>query len=802
MASAFNCFCFCKMSHPTLAQSFGDLVALRKAEAKMKSRRQTGVRWAMKSRKLWYLIALSTLCLLAARIAMAQEQEPSPDATLQEQVPLPDAAGQQQAPLPDPSAQEQGPPPGAARIGVINGQVSTMRGDSGEWVAAIVNAPVMQGDTVATVARSRAEVQLDFANVLRLNENTDVKIAALTQKHIQVQVASGIIDYTVFKGSEANVEIDTPNMAVLPLGEGVYRIQINADSQTQLTVRKGKAQVSTPEGSATVERGQVIYVRGTDNPEYQIANAEPNDEWDRWNSERDRIIEQAQSWQYANRYYTGAQDLDQYGQWQNTPDYGYVWTPNVGPDWVPYYDGNWTWEPYWGWTWVSYEPWGWAPYHYGRWCWWGGRWCWWPGIGYWGPRPMWAPAFVSFLGFGFRGLGFGFGLGFGSIGWLPLGPFDRVFGWWGHRNGYTAVNITNINNINNFGRGGLRPMGNGRYMSNLQAAFTNPGIRRAITTMPAGQFGRGMSRGYGRGVDEATLRGGQMVRGTLPIVPTRASLMPGNRMASPSAIPSRAVTNTRFYSRTPVTARTESFTQRAAQIQQMVRQNPLGMSNNGVRSGANSRLGNAGGAGSGGFGNANRPGYANPRSTTPYTQGQSANSDWQRFSSRTPYSSPSQGRSGGLTSPSPQSPRSYPNGPQPGLAPQGGNQGGWQRFPGQNQPAPLNRGGGWNAPAPRTQPSAPSWGRYSYGSGARPYGGYGGRPTLNMNRPIVVPRSNAPRSYGSGGRSTTKPSGGGHGNSGGGGGGHTGSGGGGGGHSGGGGGHSGGGGGHSGGGRR
>ena len=775
----------------------------------MRSKSQTPGRWAMKSRKLWYLIALSVLCLVAARIAMAQEQGPPPEAEDQEQGPPPGGADEQQRPQ-----------PGAARIGIINGQVSMMRGDSGEWVAAIMNAPVMAGDTVATAGRSRAEVQLDFANVLRLNENADVKIADLSQKHIQVQVASGIIDYTVLKGSEANVEIDTPNMAVLPLGEGVYRIQIDSDSQTQFTVRNGKAQVSTPEGSTTVERGQVIYVRGTDNPEYQIANAEPNDEWDRWNSERDRTIEQAQSWQYANRYYTGAQDLDQYGQWENTPDYGNVWVPNVGPDWVPYYDGNWTWEPYWGWTWVSYEPWGWAPYHYGRWCWWGHRWCWWPGVGYWGPRPMWAPAFVSFLGFGFRGLGFGFGLGFGSIGWLPLGPFDRVFGWWGHRNGYNAVNITNITNVNNFGRLGPRPMGNGRYMSNLQAAFTNPGIRRAITTMPASQFGRGMSRGYGRGVDAATLREGQMVRGTLPIVPTRASLMPGNRIASPSAIPSRAVTNTRFYSKNPVIARPESFNQRAAQIQQMVRQNPLGMSNNGLRSGTSStgRLGNAGGTGGGGFGNANRPGYANPRPSTPYAQGQSGNSGWQRFGSRSPYSSPSQGRSGGFTSPSLQSPRSYSNGSpygatrsqpgpnvrtypsQPRLAPQGGNQGGWQSFPRQNGPAPLNRSGGWNAPAPRSQSSAPSWGRFSYGSQARPYGGYGGRPALNMNKPIVVQRPTAPRSYGGGGRGSAAPSGGGHGSSGG-GGGH--SGGGGGGHSGsGGGGHSGGGGGHSGGGRR
>ncbi|MGA9057576.1 MAG: DUF6600 domain-containing protein [Terriglobia bacterium] len=687
----------------------------------------------MKSRKLWYVIALSTLCLVATRIAVAQEQEPPPGEATQEQGPPPGAA-----------AQEQGPTPGAARISMINGEVSSMRGDSGEWVAAVVNAPVVGGDTVATAARARAEVQLDFANVLRMDQNADVKIADLTQKHIQLQVASGIIDYTVFKGTEADAEIDAPNMAVIPLGEGVYRIQIDADSQTELTVRKGRAQVSTPQGSMTVEKGQVIYVRGTDNPEYQIADAAANDEWDRWNNDRDRAIEKAQSWQYANRYYTGAQDLDAYGQWENTPDYGYVWAPNVGPDWVPYYDGSWAWEPYWGWTWVSYEPWGWAPYHYGRWCWWGSRWCWWPGRGYWGSRPAWAPAYVSFLGFGLRA-GFGLGFGFGSIGWCPLGPFDRAFPWWGHRNGYNAVGITNFSNFNR----GLRPMGNTplRYSSNLQAALNNPNIRRAITTMPANQFGKGMVRGVGRSVDAATLRQGQMVRGTLPVVPTRASLMPGNRLASPSAIPSRAVNNTRFYSKSPVPARTESFNQRAAQIQQMVQQhNPAAASNLGGRQGTNStgRFGNAGGAASGGFGNANRPGYTNTRPMAP-----------RSFTNSAPYNAtrPQSGPAGGYSQPRYATPQ------------QGSNQGGWQRFSRQSQPAPSSRSGGWNAPAPRSQSSAPSWGRFSSSPGGQSYGGYGSRPSLNMRKPIVVERSTAPRSYGGGGgRGYSAPSGGGHGN--------------------------------------
>src|ERR1700694_3223721 len=35
---------------------------------------------------------------------------------------------------------------GVARISLVNGEVSVRRGDSGEWVAAVVNAPLMTED--------------------------------------------------------------------------------------------------------------------------------------------------------------------------------------------------------------------------------------------------------------------------------------------------------------------------------------------------------------------------------------------------------------------------------------------------------------------------------------------------------------------------------------------------------------------------------------------------------------------------------------------------------------------------------
>jgi len=225
---------------------------------------------------------------------------------------------------------QQEPEPGAGRVSLIHGDVSTQRAGADDWVAATVNATVVRGDSVSTGERSRTELELDYANILRLDQRTEAKIADLTRTHIQIQVAQGLANYTVLKGTEADVEIDTPNMAVHPLGEGVYRIQVDSSSQTEVTVRNGEAEVSTPQGSTRVKKNEMVTVRGTDNPEYQVAAAPGRDEWDQWNKERDHDIRDAQSWAHTNRYYTGAQDLDHYGHWVYAPGYGDVWEPYAG----------------------------------------------------------------------------------------------------------------------------------------------------------------------------------------------------------------------------------------------------------------------------------------------------------------------------------------------------------------------------------------------------------------------------------------------------------------------------------------
>ena len=79
--------------------------------------------------------------------------------------------------------------------------VYTSRGEAGAAARFVeqVRRAVVAGDRVSTGPKSRTEVQLDYANLLRLADNTEVKIADLTRTHQQVQVRLGLVNFTVFQ---------------------------------------------------------------------------------------------------------------------------------------------------------------------------------------------------------------------------------------------------------------------------------------------------------------------------------------------------------------------------------------------------------------------------------------------------------------------------------------------------------------------------------------------------------------------------------------------------------------------------
>ncbi|MBD5655872.1 MAG: FecR domain-containing protein, partial [Candidatus Eremiobacteraeota bacterium] len=388
--------------------------------------------------------------------------------------------------------------PGVARLSVLRGDVDLKRADSGDTVAAAVNAPVSAGDYVTTRGDSRVEIQYGYGSAVRVAADTQLRFTHLDPDNHALQLAQGTVEMRVLRGLESHPEVDTPAATIRPDERGQYRITVTNDGNTELTVRSGRADVITPNGTQTISPNYTLLIEGQGNDlRFQTLETVAMDGFDQWNAERDGAFEHASDYQYADQGIVGADDLNQYGQWVDNPTYGEVWSPYETAGWSPYQDGRWVWESYYGWTWVGAEAWGYAPYHYGNWFYASNTWFWYPGRANY--HRVYSPALVGFFSFG----GDGFGFGFGNIGWVPLAPFEAISPWWGRRgfdNRTTVVNI-NIRNvtINNY---------RNLAVPNAAVAVTN-------TNFANGNFKRLIPL---HGSDLKTIAA---VHGVVPVVPTQ-----------------------------------------------------------------------------------------------------------------------------------------------------------------------------------------------------------------------------------------------------------------------------------------
>ncbi len=151
----------------------------------------------------------------------------------------------------DPDDQKRG----VARISLMNGEVSVRRGDSGDWVAGVINAPLLTDDRIATGANSRAEVQFDSSNMMRLGGNAEIHLADLEYNRYQTELAKGTMTFRVLRASGANMEVDTPSVSVRPSKAGTYRISVNENGETEVISRAGDLEIFTPRGSQWISAG-------------------------------------------------------------------------------------------------------------------------------------------------------------------------------------------------------------------------------------------------------------------------------------------------------------------------------------------------------------------------------------------------------------------------------------------------------------------------------------------------------------------------------------------------------------------
>lgn len=348
-------------------------------------------------------------------------------------------------------AAESDPPVRVARLTQIQGQVSIEPTGVNQWTQASANYPMTTGDRLYADQDGEAELQLGRM-VAFVGHLTDLAVTNLSDEVTQLGLSQGTLRLRTFSLDQNQaVEVDTPNGAITVMQPGDFRVDsYTGDGGTVVTVNSGEVQITGPNVSQNLGSGQSVRLNGTNPITVTSLSMPGEDPFDAWCFQRTRQILDSQSRQYVNPDTTGSEDLDQYGTWGQSPDYGPVWYPTAVPEgWVPYSMGSWVWVSPWGWTWVDSAPWGFAPFHYGRWAQFGPRWGWVPGPV--NVVPIYSPALVGFVGGpGFAtSLGFGIG-GVGLSAWFPLGPGEPFYPWYPcGRRYFTQVNVTNIRRVTN-----------------------------------------------------------------------------------------------------------------------------------------------------------------------------------------------------------------------------------------------------------------------------------------------------------------------------------------------------------------
>ncbi len=444
------------------------------------------------------------------------------------------------------------PPSVIARLAYSQGAVSFQPAGTEDWVDARINRPITTGDKLWSDQDGRVELQLD-ASTIRLSHSTGFSFLNLNDNITQVRLSEGTILVRVrHLDDNETYEIDTPNLAFSITRPGIYRVNVDEGGDaTSIRVRDGEGQVTGGGASYSVRSHDDAVFSGTDQLSADVQDLSADyDEFDTWSANRDRRWEHSRSAQYVSQDVVGYEDLDDHGDWRDSPEYGHVWYPRVEvADWAPYHYGHWAYIEPWGYTWVDDQPWGFAPFHYGRWANVEGRWGWIPsppraeGVVY--VRPVYAPALVAFVGGGGFSVGIAVGGGGGSVGWFPLGPREVYVPSYRVSQRYVEnVNISNttVNRtvINNYYR---TTVVNKTTVTNV--TYVNQRVPGAVmaTSRQAFTSAQPVERNAVR-VDARQMASAQVQVRQPAIVPTKQAVLGSARPAEhqpPAAVQQRAV---------------------------------------------------------------------------------------------------------------------------------------------------------------------------------------------------------------------------------------------------------------------
>ncbi|CAM4070418.1 DUF6600 domain-containing protein [Roseateles saccharophilus] len=420
------------------------------------------------------------------------------------------------APAAEAQDADRDPPTRAARVVDVVGDAWLFDHENREWMRLSRNQTVGEGDRVRTDDRGRVSLRVGSTTIW-VDERSDLELSQLDEGQTLLDIDRGDVAVRLRSVENAmETRLRTREGTVQPEREGLYRVE-QLDSGSKVYVWQGRLRFDWARGAEPVwvGTGEQIEFWWPDGPRAERGPLY-SDAFGDWVLAENREEGDRPVARYVSPEMTGAEDLDRYGRWESSPDYGSVWIPTaiVVADWAPYRYGHWAWSRHWGWTWVDDAPWGFAPFHYGRWVSWGGRWCWAPGP--YVHRPVYAPALVGWVG----GPSVSVGISIGSraappsYGWYPLAPREVYMPGYHHSPRY----VNRINDPRDL-RDPVTVQRPNRYRDVPAAVSMLPAPGAAIQPMPVRGPDRNAEPGWARPLPSAPGRG--ELAAVLPAAPTR-----------------------------------------------------------------------------------------------------------------------------------------------------------------------------------------------------------------------------------------------------------------------------------------
>jgi tetratricopeptide (TPR) repeat protein len=159
--------------------------------------------------------------------------------------------------------------PVVGHLATVEGTVMIQRSGASDWMAGALNAVLCQGDLVRAGERSRATVTLANQSVLRIDQNTAMRLDKVVEEPEERSVLSLLKGaFQSFSRKPRGFEVNTPYLNGSIEGtEFVFRVE---DDQSILTVLEGTVLASNDQGSASVSGGESVVAEQGKAPQTRV----------------------------------------------------------------------------------------------------------------------------------------------------------------------------------------------------------------------------------------------------------------------------------------------------------------------------------------------------------------------------------------------------------------------------------------------------------------------------------------------------------------------------------------------------